>query len=524
MARDEYSLTNKTVLRELTRLYADYPRAERHREAIRVLRSDFTFARRYQDGTWAVTMRFGPDIAAMFGITRDVMIIYTQATDLQPRTVASFPKRVRDLATHRMCEDHLVFVSTRDPFGRAKLERWSQENPFVALPLPDQGDAPRLAQQLLVEMKRSLASRNLYDETLPVTGRDFFGRRRILTQLQEEIRQGNVCGVFGLRKTGKTSLIKELGARFATSESSRIFVFRDLETLPMDSPRLGIEFVQDLRDSFLKEFRRRNVRTAELTDLSGQASVGQLRRALQASLADCSKRGIQVVLALDEIEYLVGDSKMLEAASRPEVPEILGAIRSLVQENSNFNVLMSGITSAVTHRGALYGVENPLFSWAKTYYLQPMLRPEISSLTTEVGNRMGIRWDEAALTSLFAHSGGQVFLHRTLAAAVVAQVDSERVQPRLTSDEVDGAVQTWKTNTSERLRQMFESFWRHYPVEADLLQTLIDGDMDISEVQNAFPDETRRLIELDLLVEGSDRISLGTVSRRLRDDRVVGIA
>lgn len=523
VARDGYRSSDE-LLQELSRLYKAYPRAEHQRDALRLLRSDFTFARKYNDGTWAVTIQLGRDIAAMFGLTRDVMLIYTQETDLQPRTLASFPQRLEDLAPHRMCEDHLVFVSTRDPAAAAKLERWSQESPYVALPIPDLTDPARLAQQLLVQMKRSLASRNLYDETLPVTGRDFFGRRHILTQLLEEIRQGNVCGVFGLRKTGKTSLIKEVGARFVTSESSRIFVFRDLETLPIDSPRLGVEFVHDLRDSFLKEFRQRKVRTAELTDLPDSASVGQLRRALQASLYDCAKRGIKVVLALDEIEYLVGDSKMLRAASRPEVPEILGMIRSLVQENSNFNVLMSGITSAVTHRGALYGVENPLFSWAKTYYLQPMPRSEISSLTTEVGNRMGIRWDEDALDALFAHSGGQVFLHRTLAAAVVAEVNAERVQPLLTRNEVGSAVKAWKTQTSERLRQMFESFRRHYPTEADLLQTLLDNDMQIAEVQGAFPDETRRLVELDLLVNHSDKIVFGAVSLRLRDDHVVGIA
>lgn len=521
---DEFALRDKSVLSELKRLHQDFPQAERDRAALRLLRSDFAFARKYSDGTWAVTIRFGADIAAMFGLSRDVVVIYTREIDLQPRTLASFPQRLLDLAPHRMCEDHLLFVATRDPSATPKLQRWSQESPYVSLPFPNLGEPAKLAQQLLVEMKRTLASRNLYDETLPVTGRDFFGRRRILTQLQEEIRQGNVCGVFGLRKTGKTSLIKEVGARFATSDSSRIFVFRDLETLPMDSPRMGVDFVQDLRDAFLKEFRPRKVRTAELSALQASASVGELRRALQASLSDCAKRGIQVVLALDEVEYLVGDSKMLRAASRPEVPEILGVVRSLVQENTNFNVLMSGITSAVTHRGALYGVENPLFSWAKTYYLQPMARSEISSLTTEVGNRMGIRWDEDALNALFTHSGGQVFLHRTLAAAVVAAVNPDRIQPRLTRTEVENAVQPWKASTSERLRQMFESFGRHYPTEAELLQTLLDGDMEIPEVQGAFPDETRRLLELGLLVEGPDQVALGTISARLRDDRAVGLA
>ena len=504
------------VSRDVMRLQEAMPLARHHRDALKVLHSDFSYARKYADGTWVALVKFGPNIAAMFGLTRDVLVIYSDDVELQPRLFKSFPQRLADLSPQRAAEDHFFAVATRDPNGARKLDTWSDEEPYLAFVLPPRSeDERKTSQSILFEMKSRLASRNLYDETLPVTGRDFFGRRSLLTQMQEELRQGNVCGVFGLRKTGKTSTIQELRARYAT-EASRIFVLRDLETLPKDSPRLGREFVQDLRQAFLGEFRPKDVRTGDLNDLSVEASVGDLRRALQTSLADCRKRNIRVVLALDEIEYLVGDARTLAEGNRPEVPEILGALRSLVQENSNFNVIFSGITSAVIHRGELYGLENPMFSWAKIYYVPPMSRKEINGLTTEVGTRMALTWRADALDAVYEQSKGNVFLHRTLAATVVRRLNDDSTSPSVNLDDVEASLKPWRRSIAERLREMLKAFDRHYPTEATILETFIHDRDTFDELEGVYPAEVHRLLELALLQElPSGDVMLGALGSRL---------
>ena len=276
---------------------------------------------------------------------------------------------------------------------------------------------------------------------------DFFGREDILRKLIFELQDRNVCGVFGLRKSGKTSIVKELGIRFQGEGDQRIFILRDMETLPARSEAIEKALVEDLRSTLLVPFRERGVRTHELANLLDGAGIAEFRRALQASLADCQRKRIQIVLALDEVESLVGDAMTIQKSVRPIVPEFRGC-RSLVQEYDNFNVILSGITGAIVERGELYGRENPLFSWAKTFYVGAMSSTEIERLTTEIGSRMALKWSTEAHSLMLELSRGNVFLHRTLAAQVVQNLsgtsDTRAVQAR----DVIYATAGWKRAVS----------------------------------------------------------------------------
>jgi hypothetical protein len=516
------ALGDRRLSEEFNRLRSEIPEVVEHRQAFRILKADFSYIRKYQDQSWVTLLSPGPDLSARFGLTRDVMLIYSPAHELQPAVLRQVAQRRDALPSDRSCEDHFVLVSSNDPMAGRKLDSWMVDEPILGVHLPRAGRPDALALGLRKELLRKLASRNLYDETLPVTGSDFFGRRRELTQLQEELRQGKVCGVFGLRKTGKTSLVKELGRRFTADDSNRIFVLRDLESLPNQSPRIRVEMIQELRQGFLTGFREKEVRRGDLANLELDATVGDFKRAMKSSLTDCEKRGIQVVLALDEIEYLVGDAHTLERGDRPEVPEILGALRSLVQEHSSFNVVLSGITSSIVHRGALYGVENPLFNWAKVYYIQPMSRSEIQALTTDVGRRMAVTWSPAALDDLYAVSSGNVFLHRTLAAEVTARMEQDTSGFIIDTEHVSAARRPWRRKLAERLEQMFLSFERHYPAEAGLLRLAASGDATLDEIDSSYAAETNRLVELSLVEETvSGDLKLGPLAAILSEAGVI---
>ena len=79
-----------------------------------------------------------------------------------------------------------------------------------------------------------------------------------MTELVNELRQGHVCGVFGLRKTGKTSLVTELGRQFAKDDpGNRVFILRDLEVLPSDPERQVPQLVSDIAKQVRINFPRR---------------------------------------------------------------------------------------------------------------------------------------------------------------------------------------------------------------------------------------------------------------------------
>ena len=453
-----------------------------------------------------------------FGFTRDVAVVYSPHIDLQPRFFKSLPDRLKSLHETREAEDHLFLVSTRDPLATRKLDKWSEESEFTAIALPIGPDERTVAHKIRESIRIRLATRNLYDERDPVTGKNFFGRKQLLAQLVEELRQGNVCGVFGLRKTGKTSLIAELGKRFLLQNPrSRIFILYDLESLLSDSSLIASRLTDGLRNLFLQELRGRGARTRELQSLPEAAELDQLHRALQTSLRHCRQDDIQVILALDEVESLIGDADEIRHGAREKVPEVLGIIRALVQQNENFSVIFSGITSSLIETGYLYGRENPLFSWAKAYYIPPMTKPEISDLTREVGHRMYLNWSADALDRMYEISDGNVYIHRTVATEIVNAFD-ETADRTVTVENVNRGLKIWRRESSQILAEMLASARRHYPDEVELLELFFDDRETFDYFESSQSSKIGRLVKLSLLRDSDNgQLMASAFSRLLRE-------
>ncbi len=457
-------------------------------------------------------IKFGDVIANSLGFTHELMVYYSPYSDLQLRTYERLPL-IRSEQPRKPTED-LFIIYAPDSLAARKLDDWSVREPYAAISLPfPHTSAEDTASSLLKCLTDRLAGRNLYEETLPVTGRDFFGRRDILSNLTEQLRQGKVCGVFGLRKTGKTSLVKELGRRFVSMDSKhRVYVLRDLEDLPARPDEHVPALISGLIANLLPRLRELGLRTHELVQLEANSTISSFRRALQATLADKKSKDVQFVIALDEIESFV-EPGAVNGEDRPHVPELLGALRSMVQENENFNILISGLTSAVLQSGYLYGRENPLFAWAKPFFMPPLSQESAAELVREVGRRMALRWNDAALDRLYSISEGHVFLHRTLCARIAEELPRDLSSREVTETQVTSCVRPWRRSVAEQVTQMMRSMQRFYPVESDLLQVILDSDMNADELEATYPAQTQHLLDLGLVVDNGDDLQLTAFSK-----------
>ncbi|MEE6258008.1 ATP-binding protein [Plantactinospora sonchi] len=508
------------------RLFAEaFPAAALHRRALQLLGSDIVDVRRWDGagdrGAWTALVRFGQVMEGALGLHREVMAFYSPDKEFQVRDfqkLKSFRER-----QPRDPSQGLYLVYASDPLLPAKLRDWTVREPInaVALPRGDAGSSNvsarrpeyEAAQVLLRDLTNSIASQNLYEETLPVTGRDFFGRRDLLHEVTSQLRNGKVCGIFGLRKTGKTSLVKELGRQLVmASPAQRIFVLRDLEDLPTDPGEHGTALHMDLTASLLPKLRNLKLRTHELSHLTEASGVSEFRRAMQATLGHPSSRDIQMVVALDEIESLLGKDPR-HSLDRPHVPEFLGVMRSLVQENPNFNVVISGLTSSVLEAGVLYGRENPLFAWAKPYYMPPLDRAAANDLVRDVGMRMAVRWSVDALDKVFNLSGGHVFLHRSLCARIADDLPRDLSSREVTLQRVVAVQRSWRRGVAEQLQEMLSSLDRFYPDAADVLRLLSGTEIDAAEVDSAYPSQIEHLLKLGLIDETAGGYELTAFSR-----------
>lgn len=493
------------TLRYIRQLQNAHPLAAFHRKVLGLIGSDFTFAQADlgAPGCWAAVVELNSELQRLFGLNRGILAYYAPHADLQVMTF----ERLQAQRLERSFHNHLYFLSTADVYADRKVSGWTLTEPYSVVQLPSGGTVEAAAHQLLTDMIRQVSRRNPYERTNPVTGHDFYGRSRLLTELVDELRQGHVCGVFGLRKTGKTSLVTELGRQFVKDEpDKRVFILRDLEVLPSDPERQVPQLVSDIAKQAHMSFRTAGMRTHELAQLPNHPAVGELRQALQACLAHPASQGKTVVIALDEIESLVGP----DAAStndKPAVAEFLGALRSLVQENPNFNVVISGITLAPLRNATLYGRENPLFAWAKPFFVTALSRSDTDEMIRSLGARMAVQWQGDALKLLFDISGGHVFLARSLAAAVSGELSLRIEERTIIGDDVRLRLRSWRRSTVGIIDSMLDALARFYEEELTILDLGITGTAFL-ELERDYPNQINNLVALGLLEEKADDLQI----------------
>lgn len=501
--------SNDSLRGHIAELEVRFPVAQEHRKALAELGSQMVHAEKCSiSGLQRCSLalvRFSGAVESAFGLTREVMFFYSPYPDLQIRELEAAKRAIRRLK--RDVTPDVIFVWSPDPRARQKLDDWSQGG-FLAIPLASMDETDPVS--LVALLRDYIYARDLFYESTPVRGDRFFGRRQLMQAMRDDVQNQRVAGLFGLRKAGKTSVLSQLADDI--SAENRVVVLRDLESLPSPPVDPIPSLIKDLRADLMEVLQSRNLSHRPLSQLSDTADISDFRRAMQSVLRALDKRGINIVLLLDEIEYLTPSDRIdISEGEMTSVSQFLGALRSLVQENRNFTFVLSGLTSAIVENGRLFGRPNPLFSWAKTHFLAPFARDEADELATSVGGRMGIQIEPAALESFFEATGGHAFLYRSLASAVVQQLPVDVFQRRISRPDVLRTLDDWKRTVAGNIDEMMNHVRRYYPIEALMLELLIETPGEFGPIATENPLELQHLLSLGLVEKDDHDYQAATV-------------
>ncbi len=483
--------------------------ANEHQESLNSLGSQFLFANYCKvagsEDCMVGLVRFSGAIESAFGMTREVMFFYSPYPDLQNRTFKAARRTIANL--DREVTPDIIFLWSPDPRLREKLDDWSSHS-FLAIPLDIESGAPPISFVSLI--RDYIFTRDLFYETTPVQGDNFFGRRQLLQSLRDDVKNQRVAGLFGLRKAGKKSVLSELSHSISGPEN--IVLLRDLESLPSPPKDPVPQLVQELVGDLSAQLETRSIDFKELGKLIDKPDLAQFKSALQAVMRKLNQSGIAVVVLLDEIEYLTPSDRIdIHEGPMTTISQFLGVLRSLVQENENFTFLLSGLTSAIVEDGRLYGRPNPLFSWAKAHYLAPFERYEADDLALSLGRKMGIEIQESALSALFEASGGHAFLYRHLASLVVSKLPVDVFSRIIVRRDVLHVQTDWHRLIAGNMREMLDHVRRYYPDEAFLLDVLRDEPEEFESLSVMSQSALGHLLSLGLIIRDGNGYELTPV-------------
>ncbi|NEQ68024.1 MAG: HEAT repeat domain-containing protein [Symploca sp. SIO2D2] len=326
----------------------------------------------------------------------------------------------------------LLYRVSPDTTARIEIAKLRLRDHFVLIPiplalvekvLPDKNDCIGLLEEYV---GRYIQRADFFDDKNAISDTfSFFGRTELLHRLGEELVRYQGIGLFGLRKSGKTSVLFQLGfllreypvihidlqryggcrygAALFNDILQRLYTLESEVTLPRFEP-----FLQDKPAVELTvEFTRR---------------VSVLSHTLQKT-----KYKLPILCFLDEVERIIPTSE-----DQPEKAEefnaCFGALRVLCQEERKLALLVADVHPDCNRKnywGQQGVATNPVFSFFKEVFLEPFSEEDTEDMLTNIGKLMGLEFDQETPKQIHQQSGGHPFVSRQLTRLLTEKIKQE---------------------------------------------------------------------------------------------------
>jgi hypothetical protein len=238
---------------------------------------------------------------------------------------------------------------------------------------------------------------------------NFFGRVALADSLTDRLSKGQAIGLFGLRKMGKSSLLRFIQGKLP-------FPTAWLDVQKGAAPASVYERIlrawnADAQSRFEMPL---GLAAAGLDgDDSSAVFVGQTQKALD--VLSRQRADARLGLLLDEIELILPPGNA-EGAELERYFVLLRTLRGLIQEDRRVSLLVAGVNPAIT-RQSLCGAakeQNPFFQLLQEQTIPPLLPADCVQMVKNLGRQVDVSFGEEAANYVAERSGGHPLMARQL--------------------------------------------------------------------------------------------------------------
>ncbi|WP_366914243.1 HEAT repeat domain-containing protein [Mastigocoleus sp. MO_188.B34] len=356
----------------------------------------------------------------------------------------------------------LIYKIPPDPAARMEIAKVRLRDNFLLIPIPITSVEKALSDKencigLLDEyIDRYFQHADFFDDRNAITDTlSFFGRTEILQRLGEELLRHQALGLFGLRKSGKTSVLIQLG-----------FMLREYPIIHIDLQSYGgSRYAVDLFNKIIDGLSSLESETpfpqfapfpreqpaAELTAefiqrVNEYVSVIQN----QTKYHNQKKYKLPILCFLDEVERIIPTPED-DREKAEEFNAFFGALRVLCQEKK-MSLLVADVhpdcnrINSWTQAGV---ATNPVFSFFKEIFLPPFSEEETQDMLVNLGKLMGLEFDTATPQQIHYQSGGHPFVSRQIARFLTQKIKDQYSSVK-NSFETNNTVETRHVSLRER--------------------------------------------------------------------------
>lgn len=421
-----------------------------------------------------------PHMQERFGLQNEVLVIYSPQRISDARILTSIEQISRGPDFRHRIDKVLVLVvhgAEKEPTDT--LLASDSERVIIGITFDELNNPSRGSLFLRSRISERFGFIDLLGMSSPIgSDKYFFGRDSLVQELaQMTLSKNQNAGLFGLRKTGKTSVLQAVLRRITIQNSLCEYI--DCHTPGLHAARWwqALEnIVERLHSKLQSDFRRQANLALEYTQQNcGTRFSSDLKLLLDQT-------GGSITLLLDEVEFITPRlSGALGAHWDEDFVPFWQTIRAAHQELSGrITFIVAGVNPSAVESTSFNSTPNPIFQLAIPKYLDPFDESAVRKMLKFFGRYSGVQFHEDLIKHLTSQFGGHPFLIR-LAASEAWQRGNTNDPSKLT----EIGLQDFKNSSvavKERLRQPIKDillslvWW--YPEEYQLLQWLADGEDD----------------------------------------------
>lgn len=457
-----------------------------------------------------------------FDLDRELLCIYYPYPVVDARVFGY----IRQVLSDRRLRDRLdqvlvLLVHEADSAQAAEFVRGHEE--WVIVPFSKRGLLSAQRGPLYVRSKiaQFAGSHNLFSFSAPVK-KDayFFGRDAVVHELYKRATaEGESSGVFGLRKTGKTSVLYALRRRAA--ETNNILAYIDCQTPGVHALRWW-ELLGEVCARFDSEFEQQNEESRpQLPRITGERDAAlRFGEYVRSALRRC-KCG-SLTFMLDEIENVMpGSANRLSSHWNEDAVLFWQTVRGVSQETEGgLTFVLAGVNPAALTEPLMGTQVNPIFQLVKAYYLEPLDVVHLRSMIRAIGKYSGTCVDEPVYSRLHDRYGGHPFLVRLACGVAWERLDTQNpeARPTLSVEAMNAAATDIRARLEEPIRDILLSLALWYPQEYELLCMLSQGDTEfVLEYARQEPTRFLQFGEFGLIDPQTGRFLIPDVREFLAD-------
>ncbi|MEI7752219.1 MAG: ATP-binding protein, partial [Candidatus Omnitrophota bacterium] len=451
-------------------------------------------------------MKPTPAYTQMFNIDRELIVVFSKYSTFETRTLDAFDaaqKLLSDLRTENVCR---ILISA-DPKIESKIETRLKSNPEEPIVIPfTYGELSGAYDSFLIRnrFRRHFYTRDLFAFASPLTtDLYFFGRTELIQNIINRHRTGEHSGLFGLRKSGKTSIIFAIERRLLTNEE--LFISLDCENPSIHQLRwneLLRYLVTQCGQAKDKGYR---------APLEERYSAKNAAESFGKDMLRIYKLGKQssTLILFDEIERIspgVGASP--HWAHGDDFVYFWQTMRAFFQRNQGIlTYMIVGTNPNCIEASMIGGHENPLFGSIPYQYVPAFNLDEVKQMVLRLGNYMGLQFDQLIYSKLTDDFGGHPFLIRQICSMIHCACVGDRPAKvdKALYDRIKAQFLRESVGYFDMIIQVLQ-IW--YPDEYEMLCMLAQGDDDgFNQFALAHGQYTKHLIGYGLIQSSANGYS-----------------